>query len=126
MQEKLTELQREHPEPISFVQKVGQDNIGFLASALAWTMLTSIVPIVVGLTAITGIILQGNPGAQSSVVSHLSAALQGVLSPAEIKKLVEASVQHTGVLVIVGFLGTLWGGSNLGGTISTVFQPIFH
>jgi len=32
----------------------------------------------------------------------------------------------TGLLSIIGVLGVLWGGSNVGGAISTVFQPIFH
>ncbi|MDQ2744860.1 MAG: YihY/virulence factor BrkB family protein [Chloroflexota bacterium] len=114
-----------HPSLKAFLQKVGQDNIGFLASAVAWTLLTSIVPIVVGLTAITGFFLR-DPATQAAVVSHLSSALQGVLSPTEIRNAAKASVQHAGLLGIIGILGIIWGGSNVGGTISTVFQPIFH
>lgn len=110
----------------TFIKKWGADNVGMLASVIAWNALTSIVPIMVGLLAITGIILQSNPSAQHSVVSHLSAALQGVLTPTDLNQLVKTSMQHTGVLGIVGFLSILWGGSNIGGAISTGFQAIFE
>jgi membrane protein len=122
---KIGDFFHKHPDIQAFLTKVGQDNIGFLASAVSWTLLTSVVPIVVGLTAISGLILS-DPSTQSAVVTHLSAALQGVLSPAQIKGLVKLSVQHTSVLGIIGLLGLVWGGSNVGGAISTVFQPIFH
>lgn len=110
----------------TFIKKWGKDNVGMLASVIAWNALTSIVPIMVGLLAITGIILQSNPSAQHSVVSHLSAALQGVLTPKDLNSLVKASIQHTGLLAIVGFISVLWGGSNIGGAISTAFQAIFE
>src|SRR5581483_4545622 len=110
----------------TFFKKWSADNVGMLASVIAWNALTSIVPIMVGLLAITGIILQSNPSAEHSVVSHLSAALQGVLTPKDLNQLVKASMQHTGLLGIVGFLSILWGGSNIGGAISTAFQAIFE
>jgi len=39
---------------------------------------------------------------------------------------VAATTQHTGILGIIGFLGVLWGGSSVGGAISTVFQAVFE
>lgn len=116
---------RKHPDIQTFVGKVGQDNIAFLASAVSWTLLTSVVPIVVGLTAITGLILR-DASTQATVVSHLSAGLQGVLSPQQINAVVKAATQYTGILSIIGLVGILWGGSNVGGAISTAFQPVFH
>ncbi|HEX8917677.1 MAG TPA: YihY/virulence factor BrkB family protein [Chloroflexota bacterium] len=107
-------------------KKISKDNIGVLASIVSWSVLTSLVPIVVGLLAISGLALRGNSGAQRSVVSHLSSALQGVLSPTELTNLVAASTQHAGLLGIIGFVGILWGGSSVGGAISTVFQAIFE
>jgi membrane protein len=107
-------------------KKVSKDNIGVLASIVSWSVLTSLVPILVGLIAISGFILRGNASAQQSVVTHLGQALQGVLTTKEIKNLVSATTQHTGILGIVGFIGVLWGGSSVGGSISTVFQAIFE
>ncbi len=106
--------------------KVSKDNIGTLASIVAWSTLTSVVPIVVGLIAISGFILQGNASAQTSVITHLSQALQGVVTPADLHKLVSATIQHSGLLGIIGLLGVLWGGSSVGGAISTVFQAVFE
>jgi membrane protein len=106
--------------------KVSKDNVGTLASVVSWSVLTSVVPIIVGLIAISGYFLKGNPSAQHSVVSHLSAALQGVVTPKEMQNLVNATIQHTGLLGLIGLLGVLWGGSNVGGSISTVFQTIFE
>jgi membrane protein len=109
----------------AFIEKLRKDNIGFLGSALAWSVLISLIPIVVGLIAIASLFLQ-SPSAQSTMTTHLSAALQGAFTKAEIHDMVRTTVQHTGLLSIIGLLGVLWGGSKLGGAISTVFQPIFH
>jgi membrane protein len=89
-------------------------------------VLTSLVPILVGLIAISGFFLRNNPSAQQSVISHLSLALQGVLSRTDLKNLVNAMTRHTGLLGIIGFAGVLWGGASVGGAISTVFQAIFE
>ncbi len=110
----------------TFFKKWGKDNVGMLASVIAWNTLTSIVPIMVGLLAITGAVLHGQPSTQRSVVTHLSAALQGVLTPADLRSLLKAAIQHSGLLGIVGFLGVLWSGANVGGAISTSFQAIFE
>jgi len=106
--------------------KLSKDNIGVLASIVAWNVLASLVPIMVGLIAISGFILRGNPSAQQSVVTHVGAALQGVLSTKDLTNLVAATTQHTGILGIIGFVGVLWGGSSVGGAISTVFQAVFE
>jgi len=107
-------------------KKLMKDNLGTLGAIVSWSVLTSVVPITVGLIAISGMLLRNNPGAQQSVVSHLSQALQGVVTPNDIRKLVKASTQHTGVLGLVGLVGVLWGGSSVGGAISTTFQAIFE
>jgi uncharacterized BrkB/YihY/UPF0761 family membrane protein len=103
-----------------------KDNLGMLAAVVSWSVLTSVVPIMLGLLAISGFLLAGNPSAQTSVISHLSAALQGALTTKDIQEIVKASAQHAGLLGIVGFLSILWGGANVGGAISTAFQAIFE
>ena len=108
------------------VNKLLKDNIGALAAIVSWSVLTSLVPIVVGLVAVTGFILRGNSSAEHSVVSHLSTALQGVVSSTELTNLVHASVNHAGLLGIIALVGVLWSGANIGGAISTVFQAIFE
>ena len=121
----VSDFLHRHPAINLFIQKVMKDNITFLASAVSWTLLTSVVPIVVGLVAISNLFLR-DPASQRAVIDHLSSALQGTLTPQDIRDLVTTSIQHSGVLAIVGIIGILYGGSNVGGAFSTVFQPIFE
>ncbi|MGH2441946.1 MAG: YihY/virulence factor BrkB family protein [Chloroflexota bacterium] len=108
------------------LSKLSKDNVGTLGAIVSWNVLTSLVPILIGLIAISGFVLRNNPSAQQSVITHLSQALKGVLSPKDLRNLVAASTKHAGLLGIIGFIGVLWGGSNVGGAISTVFQAIFE
>jgi membrane protein len=107
-------------------KKISKDNLGVLAAIVAWNTLSSLVPIVIGLIAISGYVLRGNASTQRSIVTHLSAALKGVLSPADLNHMVHTTVNHPGLLGIIGLVGVLWGGSNVGGAISTVFQAVFE
>lgn len=107
------------------IDKVLKDNITMLASVVSWGVLSSVIPIVVGLIAISGLVLQ-DPVRQKLVIKSLSQALQNVLTPDDLRTLVRLAVQHTGLLGILGVVGILWGASNIGGAISTVFQPIFQ
>ncbi|MGI8827892.1 MAG: YihY/virulence factor BrkB family protein [Chloroflexota bacterium] len=110
--------------PRRFIGKVLKDNVTMLASVVAWGVLSSVIPIVVGLIAISGLVLH-DPVRQRIVIANLSQSLQNVLTPGDLRDVVRLAVQHTGLLGILGVLGILWGASNIGGAISTVFQPIF-
>jgi membrane protein len=121
----ITRSLHRHPNLELFLKKVMKDNITFLASAVSWTLLTSIVPIVAGLVGISSLFLR-DPATQQSVINHLSYALQGALQPQDITQMVKTTIQHRGVFGIIGIVGFLWGGMNVGGAFSTVFQPIFE
>ncbi|HEX6510512.1 MAG TPA: YihY/virulence factor BrkB family protein [Chloroflexota bacterium] len=109
----------------AFIAKLRADNIGVLAGFVSWSILTSLVPIVVGVAALSGLLLQ-NPNLEDTVVDKLSAALQGVLSPHEIETIVQTATSRTGLLALIGFVGIFWGSANVGGAISTAFQSIFE
>jgi membrane protein len=109
----------------AFISKVMKDNVTMLASVVAWGVLSSVIPIVAGLIAISSFMLS-DPTRQRIVIDQLSQALQQVLSPDDLRTLVQVVVQHTGLLGILGVVGVLWGASAVGGAISTVFQPIFQ
>lgn len=109
----------------TFITKVGADNIGMLAGFVSWSVLTSVVPIVVGVVALSGLVLR-NASLEHAVIQQLSHALQGVLSPQDIETMVHAATSNTGLLALIGFVGLFWGSSNVGGAISTAFQSIFE
>lgn len=114
-----------HPTLHAFIDKVMKDNIGMLASVVAWSLFASLIPIVVGLVAISGLVLR-DAATQTSVKNSLVNALQGAISSQDIDRLIKVAVQHTGLLGIIGIIGILYGGSNVGTSISTVFQPVFR
>ena len=111
--------------PRTFVTKVRKDNITMLASVVSWGVLCSVIPIVVAIIALSGWALH-DPARQHVVIKRLSQILQHSLSEGDLRTLVRVAVQHTGLLSVLGVLGILWGASNIGGAISTVFQPIFQ
>lgn len=115
----------EHRGFKAFLTKLGKDNIGMLAAFVSWSLLTSLVPIIVGLVAISSLFLH-SPSAQASIISHLQSAVHGAISKNEIRSMVQASIKHGGILGLIGFVGVLWGGSNVGGSFSTAFQSIFE
>lgn len=114
-----------HPKLRDFITKLGTDNIGMLAAFVSWSILTSIVPIIVGLVALSSLFFR-DPHSQAVVISHLSNATQHAFSAKEIKAIVKGSAQHSGILGLIGFVGVLWGGANVGGSLSTAFQAIFE
>lgn len=108
-----------------FIRKVLKDSVTMLASVVAWGVLSSIIPILVALIAISGLALH-DPVKQQVIVASLSRVLQNVLTTADLRALVHLVVDHTGLLGVLGAVGMLWGASNFGGAIATVFQPIFQ
>src|SRR5438270_11415962 len=109
----VTQPGKTRPTMGAFITKLRKDNIGALAAIVSWNTLTSVVPIVVSLLAISGFVLRGNPTAQQSVVSHLSQALKGVVTPDDLKSIVDVTVRHAGLLGLIGLLGALMVGYNV-------------
>jgi membrane protein len=113
-----------HPTLRLFLDNIQRDNIGMLAGFVSWSILTSIIPLTVGVVAISGLFLQ-SPQAQADLVQKLSQLFQGAISPEDIGTWVRAVPHHAGLIGIIGAAGVLWGASNIGGSFSTIFNVIF-
>lgn len=96
-----------------------------LASVVSWNVLSSVIPILVAIIAMSGWLLH-DPTRQRVVIRQLSQILQHSLTTGDLRTLVRVAVRHTGLLIVGGVVGILWGASNVGGAVATVFQPIFH
>src|SRR5690349_1256863 len=96
-----------------FSSRVLKDDVTMLASVVAWGVVSSIIPILVGLIAISGLVLR-DPVKQRIVIASLSQALQHVLTSADLRVLVHLVVHHTGLLGVLGAGGILWGACNIG------------
>jgi membrane protein len=125
LSDKYQAIKDRHPFLGALITKLQQDNIGMLTGFVSWSILTSLVPIVVGIVALSGLVLQ-NPSREQAVVKQLSHALKGVLSPSDIANLVAAATSHTGLLALVGLAGVIWASASVGGSIATSFLPIFE
>ena len=113
-----------HPTLRLFFQNVAKDNVGMLAGFISWNVLTSLIPLTVGVVAISSLFLQSK-SAQADLVRRLSQLFQGAVSTQEIDTAVKALSHNSGLLGIVGVIGVLWGASNIGGSFATAFRVIF-
>src|SRR5437763_4631088 len=73
-----------HPAVRDFITKLGADNIGLLAGFVSWSILTSLIPLAVGIVALSGLFIQ-DPSTQQAVVQRLSEAMQGAVSSHDIQ-----------------------------------------
>lgn len=113
-----------HPTLRLFFRNVAKDKIGMLAGFVSWSVLTSLIPLTVGVVAIFSLFVQ-SPKSQADLVRQLSRLFQGAVSTQDIDTAVKALSHNSGFLGIVGALGILWGASNIGGSFATAFQVIF-
>jgi membrane protein len=113
-----------HPTLRLFYANVTKHNVGMLAGFVSWSILTSIIPLTVGVVAISGVFLQSR-SSQADLVQQLSRLFQGAVSTGEIDTWVSAVPHHAGLLGFLGIAGVLWGASNIGGSFATAFRVIF-
>jgi len=96
-----------------------------LASVVSWGILSSVIPILVAIVAITSWTLR-DAVRQRVLIQALTRILQHSLTQRDVRVLIHVAVQHRGLLSLLGIAGIAWGASNIGGAVSTVFQPIFQ
>jgi membrane protein len=110
--------------PARFGQKFMDDRALTLASLVAWGMLNTFLPLLLGILALVGALLGDSPGAAAAEETLLASL------PAEASTLVRdslASIQHAAGaagLVSLGLL--LFNGSNFFVTLESVFDLAYH
>jgi YihY family inner membrane protein len=93
--------------PIGVVKKFGDDQAGQYAALLAYYGLVSLFPLMLVLVTVLGYALADNPDLQRRVIDTaiaqfpvLGTQIQGSIT----------SIKGSGVGLVIGILGTLWGG----------------
>src|SRR5919199_1206208 len=109
----------------AYLEKVRRDNIRFLVAAVAWHVLISVVPITVGMIALTGLIFRSQ-AQQRTIVHDLSHALQGVMSPGYLERLTDLMIRHNGPFAIVAVVAGLWGAEQVGFALDSACQALFE
>lgn len=111
-----------------FGQKFNNDWSMNLASMLAYNLITTIFPILLAILSIAGIALQAlSPGSFGNLVDKINTALPGNLAGViNANSLLHNLAHLTGPLAIVSFVGLVWSGSGLFGTMENAFSIIFR
>lgn len=112
----------------AFFKKFGSDWTMNLAGMMAYSLITTIIPLLLGILTIASIILGIlSPDTFNKVVSSLNGALpQNFTKVIDISALLKNLVKVTGPLAIISLVGLLWSGSNLFTNVENAFSVIFR
>ncbi len=107
---RIDAFQRRHPWlafPVAVQKKFGDDEGGNLCAMLTYYGFLSLFPLLLVFFTVLGFVLDGNPSLQHDI--RTSALANVPIIGDQIAQNV-TSVQGSGVALVVGLLGTLWGG----------------
>lgn len=118
--ERLDRLQRRHHAaglPIAVVYKFADDQGSYLSALLAYYGLVSLFPLLLLLSSLLGFALEGNAGLQHTIMASTLSQF-----PVIGQQLRTSGLKGSGVGVVIGLLGSLYGG--LG--IAQAFQNMLN
>lgn len=104
-------------------KKGEQDNIFFLAGAIAFNVLVAFIPLLLAVLGIAGTVLRGRR-AQDTLIGYLRETIPGAVDLPYEQIISSLATNSTGILS-VGTLFFLWIATRLVGTLRTVLREIF-
>jgi len=112
----------------TFVQKFANDWSINLAGMLTYSLITAIIPLLVGILSIVGIVLKFvSPSEFNTVATSIGSALpKQTSSVIDMKSLLKNLVNISGVAGIIALVGLLWTGSNLFANIENAFSIAYR
>ena len=105
-----------------FAAAWGELRAGEGAVLIAWQLLFSLFPMVVGMLSIAGLVLR-NPERQAALAASISSQFPEQAS--ELLSFITETRDLGGIFGIISVLGLLWSGSNLFGIMATVFDRFY-
>jgi membrane protein len=106
-----------------------EDNIFFMAGAIAFNVLVAIVPLILASLGIAGLVLRGRyADPASTLMGYLMQALPGALNQEFIEGLrtaLDELISQSGGLLSVGTIFFIWVATRLVGTLRTALREIF-
>ena len=112
--------------PGRVVQKFLADQAPNWAVLIAWNALFAMFPILVFAAAVIGFLVDRFGFASKAFYSYLLQAIPNADAQSAAADALNHFQQQQGILLLVGFLGLLWGGSALFGTMEQAFAVIYH
>jgi len=113
---------------LTFVQKFANDWSMNLAGMMTYSLITAIVPLIVGILSIAGLVLNLlSPSSFAHVTSSIEAALPAqARSVIDMKSVLKSLVSISGIAGIIALVGLLWTGSNLFTNVENAFSIAFR
>jgi len=108
--------------PGKFATAWGALRAGEGAILIAWQLLFSLFPLVIGILSIVGLVLR-NPERQAAIAESIAAQFPEQAS--DLVAIVSETRDLGGIFGIVSVVGLLWSGSNLFGTMAMVFDRFY-
>ena len=105
-----------------FAAAWGELRAGEGAVLIAWQLLFSLFPLVVGMLSIAGLVLR-NPQRQAALAASISS--QFPEQAGDLLGFITETRELGGIFGIISVLGLLWSGSNLFGIMATVFDRFY-
>lgn len=112
--------------PGRVLQKFLEDQAPNWAVLIAWNGLFAMFPIVVFAAGILGLALSIFGIPSKLIYTDVFSAIPDPAAQSEILKALTGVKSQTGLLFVVGLIGTLWGGSALFGAMEQAFAVIYH
>jgi membrane protein len=112
--------------PGRVVQKFLEDQAPNWAVLIAWNALFAMFPIVVFAAAVIGFLVDRFGFASKAFYGYLLQAIPNQDAKSAAADALVHFQKQQGILLLVGFIGLLWGGSALFGTMEQAFAVIYH
>ena len=122
----LDRLQQHRPRAsfmAAVIKKFGDDQAGQLAALMAYYGFFSLFPLLLVFVTVLGFILEGNPGAQESVL-HSTLSQFPVIGN-QLQSNVH-SLKGSGIALVIGLIGSLLGGLGITGAAQNAFNQVWY
>lgn len=108
-------------------QKAGEDNIFFLAGAIAFNVLVAVVPLILAVLSVAGMVLANRSADPAGVLlRYINEILPGALSvAADLREGLNDLIAQSGGLLSLSTLFFIWLATRLVGTLRTALREIF-
>ena len=123
--ERIDRFQRRHPHaglPIAIIYKYADDQGSYLAALITYYAFVSIVPLLLLSSTILGFVLHGNPELQHRLLN--SALGQFPVVGTQLAN--EHGITGSGLGLVIGFLGTLYGGLGAANAAQNAMNTIWR
>jgi|GEM_PF-1221191 len=112
--------------PARLVVKIGEDKAINWATLIAWSALLAMFPILVVMASILGFALSLARVDTAQLYGHIASAFPDPNLQAQVVTGLDSFKRQSGVFAIVGFVGLMFGGSALFGSMEQAFAIIYH